>query len=122
MLIMSDNRGLSVRDEFFGSVGIDIQGSVFDCGTVGDICSIFFVVGFFLFGLSCLKLMRLEEKILVTVIRKMTEKVLSLEKGYLVGYCRVVDLFVGLNGGLLSVDNILGFVHGCIVVVVVGVG
>ena len=66
--------------------------------------------------------MQLEGKILVTVIRKMTGIVLSLEKGYLVGYGRVVDLFVESNGGLLSVDNILGFVHGCIVVVVVVVG
>ena len=58
---------------------------------------------------------------LVTVISKMMEIVLPLEKGYLVGYGCVVDLFVGSNGGLLSVDNILGFVRGCIVVVV-GVG
>ena len=56
------------------------------------------------------------------VIEMMMEIVQSLEKGYLVGDVRVVDSFVGSNGGLLSVDNILGFVHGCIVVVFVGVG
>ena len=59
---------------------------------------------------------------LVTVIRKMIETVLPLEKEYLVGYSRVVNLFVGSNGGLLSVDNILGFVLGYIVVIVGGIG
>ena len=56
------------------------------------------------------------------VIEMMMEIVQSLEKGYLVGYGRVVESFIESNEGLLSVDNILGFVHGCIVAVVVGVG
>ena len=56
------------------------------------------------------------------VIEMMMEIVQSLEKGYLVGYVHVVNSFVESNGGLLSVDNIFGFVHDCIVVVVVGVG
>ena len=38
---------------------------------------------------------------------------------WLLSRCRFI---CWVNGGLLSVDNIFGFVHGCIVVVVVGFG